>query len=46
MKHERKPKDPIKVLHESMEENREVLEALSHGHLKKYRERPRKTKRS
>jgi uncharacterized Zn finger protein (UPF0148 family) len=38
-----RPKDPIKVLHESMEENKEVLEALSHGHLKR-RGRPRKIK--
>ena len=40
-----RPKDPIKVLHESMEENKEVLEALSHGHLKR-RGRPKKTKPS
>lgn len=39
-----RPKDPIKVLYESMEENKEVLEALSHGHLKKRRGRPRKNK--
>jgi len=39
-----RPKDPIKVLHESMKENKEVLEALSHGHLKKRRGRPRKIK--
>jgi hypothetical protein len=38
-----RPKDPIKVLHESMKENKEVLEALSHGHLKK-RGRPIKIK--
>ena len=39
---QKRPKDPIKVMHESMEENKEIFEGLSHGHLKKRRGRPKK----